>query len=141
MVLVTQAAYAKHCGVSQPRITRWKARGTVVMVGSKVDQEASDALRASLPPAYRGGEVGGSRSAAAKERDASTAAEAGANQLAPATVTGRDGEVFKSEDEWETEMLRQAIDRLKATGAKSCSVKEFAKTCNVILREWERGET
>lgn len=45
MTLVSQAEYARHVGVSRPAIAQWKKAGRLVMQGSQVDVEASDALQ------------------------------------------------------------------------------------------------
>jgi hypothetical protein len=43
MALVTQAEYARHRGVSRAAVNQWKTAGAIVMEGTKVDLEASDA--------------------------------------------------------------------------------------------------
>lgn len=44
MTLLSQAEYARRIGVSRPAIAQWKKAGHLVMQGSQVDVEATDAL-------------------------------------------------------------------------------------------------
>jgi hypothetical protein len=46
MTLVSQAEYARRCGVSSAAITQWKKAQRIVLQGNKIDVEASDALLA-----------------------------------------------------------------------------------------------
>lgn len=41
-MLMSKAAYAKHCGVSRQTVYDWIAKGEVVMSGSKIDVEATE---------------------------------------------------------------------------------------------------
>ncbi len=43
MTLLTQAEYARRCGVSRQAVGQWKGNGRLVLQGSQVDAEASDA--------------------------------------------------------------------------------------------------
>jgi len=43
MTLLTQAEYARQCGVSRQAVGQWKGDGRLVLQGSQVDAEASDA--------------------------------------------------------------------------------------------------
>lgn len=44
--LLSQSAYAQHCGVGRSAVSNWKKDGLLIMVGKKVDVAASDAMRA-----------------------------------------------------------------------------------------------
>jgi hypothetical protein len=92
------------------------------MIAGLVDKEASDALRATRPKTYRGGQKGGSRSAAAKAADA-----AGAEVL------------LMTEDQWDVELVREGLRRLLTIGIKSCSEETLADVCDQVLREWGAG--
>lgn len=39
--LISLAEHARRCGVSKPAVTKWKSKGRLVMVGDKVDHDAS----------------------------------------------------------------------------------------------------
>ncbi|EML1555502.1 TPA: DNA-binding protein [Enterobacter hormaechei] len=41
-MLLTKAAYARHCGVSRQTVYDWVAKGEVVMSGNKIDVEATE---------------------------------------------------------------------------------------------------
>jgi hypothetical protein len=43
MTVLTQAEYARRCGVSRQAVGQWKGDGRLVLQGSQVDVEASDA--------------------------------------------------------------------------------------------------
>jgi hypothetical protein len=43
MTLLTQAEYARRCGVSRQEVGQWKGDGRLVLQGSQVDAEARDA--------------------------------------------------------------------------------------------------
>ena len=44
-MLLTKAAYARHCGVSRQTVYDWVAKGEVVMSGSKIDVEATEQMQ------------------------------------------------------------------------------------------------
>jgi len=117
MTYMSTTAYSKHRGVSFQRISYLKRHGRLVVLNGQIDKEASDKALDERPPSYRGGEIGGSRSAAAKAQDA-------------------EGEVLLTEDEWDTELLREAFARLLAIGIKQSSEETLVDVCNQILREW-----
>ena len=118
MTYVSTTAYAKHRGVSFQRISYLKRNGRLVVTPDGIDKEASDKLLDERPANYRGGEIGGSRSAAAKAQDA--------------------GELL-SESEWDDVLIGEALKRLLAIGIKQSSVETFCAVCDKILAEW-RGE-
>lgn len=41
-MLMSKAAYARHCGVSRQTVYDWVAKGEVVMSGNKIDAEATE---------------------------------------------------------------------------------------------------
>ncbi|MBL0878662.1 hypothetical protein [Serratia ureilytica] len=47
-MLMSKAAYAKHCGVSRQTVYDWIAKGDLVMSGSKIDVEASERRQQSV---------------------------------------------------------------------------------------------
>ena len=86
MTTVSLAAYARHRGVSEARISALKRQGRLTLNGNGVDLELTDAaLNASLAT-YRGGERGGSRSKAAKEQDAAARPADGNGKHPPPSV-------------------------------------------------------
>lgn len=44
-MLLTKAAYARHCGVSRQTVYDWVAKGEVVMSGNKIDVEATEQMQ------------------------------------------------------------------------------------------------
>ena len=57
---ISQRQFARHRGVSETTVSRWKLLGRVmVLPDGQIDLEVSDAMLDSRPVAYRGGVIGG----------------------------------------------------------------------------------
>lgn len=54
-MLMTKAAYARHKGVSRQTVYDWIKKGELVLVGAKIDVDATDqrATDADIPAAWR----------------------------------------------------------------------------------------
>ena len=151
MTLGSQTQYARHRGVSSQRITELKSKGRLIFNGKKVDFEASDRALESFPQNYRGGEKGGSRSAAAKAQDVAPAGNGngnGAGGLQNPTPQGMAASVAMKE--FYLSKLRQVeYDEKLTTLVDVASVTEevaavFATVRNLFLgcrRNWRRGSS
>jgi hypothetical protein len=57
---ISQRQYARHRGVSEPAVAKWKKLGRVhVLPDGQIDKEISDVMLDARPEVYRGGVVGG----------------------------------------------------------------------------------
>jgi phage terminase Nu1 subunit (DNA packaging protein) len=64
MTFLTQSQFAKRCGVQRQTVSRWAKKGWLKLSrDGRIDAEASEAKLATRPAKYRGGTVGGPRSA------------------------------------------------------------------------------
>ena len=73
MTLLSQTQYAKHRGISVQRVSELKRQGRLILNGKKVEVEETDKALDLQLATYRGGQAGGSRSAAARAQDAASA--------------------------------------------------------------------
>jgi hypothetical protein len=111
MSTASKSDFAREHGVTPTTVTRWVKRGLAVETDQgRIERELSNRKLAGRPIVYRGGRLGG---------------------------TPRGGPwAQRSEEEWELELLRQAVRRLREDGVTLASMDQLAAAANEVQDEW-----
>jgi hypothetical protein len=112
MSAASKSDFAREHGVTPTTVTRWVKRGLAVETDQgRIERELSNRKLAGRPIVYRGGRLGG-------------------------TPRGGPWATQRSEEEWELELLRQAVRRLRDDGLKLASMDQLVEAANEVLDEW-----
>jgi len=106
MSTASKSDFAREHGVTPPSVANWIRKGFVVLNDEgRVEREISNRKLANRPMVYRGGRLGGNAHGSPWAGDRRTIAE------------------------WEVELLRATLDRLREDGIKFASERQ-------LLRQW-----
>jgi hypothetical protein len=117
MSTASKSNFAREHDVTPTTVTNWVKRGYAIEnEDGRIEREISNRKLADRPIVYRGGRLGG-------------------NAPGCPWVSKR-----RTREEWDVELIRATLARLKAAGVKLATEEQFIQAADEVLVEWRDVE-